>query len=843
MNDRIRPELRSLLGELRGKIRRYVLVEGTALILVVLGLLFWISFGIDHAWFQLSRLELPVWFRAMFDVAVIGAVIILLFSWVLFRLFQSFRAKALALVLERRFPELNDRLVTAVELAEGNADTDNALTQAMLNRTVDDVVDASKKLNVGSVFDKRPLRRAVMLATLLVVSIGGLAAANQSALSTWADSFFGLNDEYWDRVNDLEIKIIAQPGDVVRDFRNKRYKHPRGADVTILIEAKDGSVVPDRVQVKYRLESGRGGGTVVCSKIGDRQFKHSVAGLLENLEFNVYGGDFVTRSVYTIEVVDPPRLDKIELACNYPDYMGITNPESTEENPLRDLVRVRGTQVAIPNETEFLLQAESNKQLTAVTVQFDNSELNFSRTKSGVEARLIVRTEDGKLISENALTHEEVNTWLSDGDKKLSIPFVISTQDSQAAKTRIEGLTTRCGKPFVIPPDTQIRIYMQDIDGILTAEPSRMLINGIPDMPPQIESSLRGIGSSITRRASIPLIGSIVDDFGLENVRFSYQVSDDPEWKDLELEVKVEDNHPDEGFLKEFRLEQSRTITITNENDDDEARSKYARFEVTPLDLSIGQQLILSIVATDRDDLNGPHETRSERYTFKVVSKEELLSVLYQRELNLRRQFEQILEETQGIQQDLIRHSIRVDERKSLIASGASDDETKAKLAMINTSVRASAERSLHGIRKNRHECESIEIAFRDIREELVNNALHTPQTLSRLDDKIVAPLKRINEQDYPVADKAVGLFRQANIDGTGAATPINDAIETLELMIKRMESVLAEMQKLETFQEALEQLKAIIKKQEELRERLKKEQKKKLIEGLGDDLLKASGQ
>jgi hypothetical protein len=838
MNKRIRPELRALLAELRGKIRRYVILEGSALILVVLGLLFWLSFGIDHAWFQLSRLELPVWFRASFDVAVIGAAIVLLFSWVLFRLFQSFRAKALALVLEKRFPELNDRLVTAVELAEANADNENALTQAMLNRTVDDVVNASKKIEVSNVFDKKPLRRAVVLATLLVVSIGGLAAANQSAFSTWANSFLNLNDEYWNRENDLVIRIIAQPGDIERDFRDKKYKHPRGADVTILIEAKDGSVVPDRVQLKYRLESGRGGGTVVCSKIGDRRFKHSVAGLLENLEFNVYGGDFVTRQTYTIEVVDPPRLESIELACNYPSYMGIDNVDSTDESadqkPQRENVAVRGTQVAIPNETEFLLQAVSNKQLTDVTVQFDNSELKFNRSSDGVKAKLVVRTEDGQVVSENELTHDGINNWLTEDDKKISIPFVISTQESEASKTRIEELTTECGKPFVIPPDTQVRIYMEDIDEILTAEPSRMLINGIPDSPPTIETSLRGIGNSITRRASIPLIGTIADDFGLENVRFSYQVNYDPEWKDLDLEVKVEDNHPKGDFLKEFRLEQSKTATITNENDDDDARSKYARFEVTPLDLSIGQTLILSIVATDRDDLNGPHETRSERYTFKVVSKEELLSVLYQRELNLRRQFEQILDETRGVQQDLIRHSIRVDERKTLVSGGNSDADTKEKIAGISTSVSACAERSLHAVRKNKLECASIELAFRDIREELVNNALHTPQTLSRLDDKIVKPLERINKQDYPNVDRSIGLFRQSNIDKNDPSSSITNAVDTLESMIKRMETVLAEMQKLETFQEALEQLKAIITKQEELRERLRKEQKKRLVRDLG---------
>ena len=119
MSDKRAPaaELDAVLSQLRGQIRRYVFIEGCALIAVVLGGLFWLSLAVDHAWFQVSRLELPYWFRAAFDVIVAGLLGFLLISWIGLRVLRSFRAKALALVLERRFPELNDRLVTAVELS------------------------------------------------------------------------------------------------------------------------------------------------------------------------------------------------------------------------------------------------------------------------------------------------------------------------------------------------------------------------------------------------------------------------------------------------------------------------------------------------------------------------------------------------------------------------------------------------------------------------------------------------------------------------------------------------------------------------------------------------------
>ena len=71
---------------------------------------------------------------------------------------------------------------------------------------------------------------------------------------------------------------------------------------------------------------------------------------------------------------------------------------------------------------------------------------------------------------------------------------------------------------------------------------------------------------------------------------------------------------------------------------------QVAWFRVLPLDLKEGQRLVLTVTATDTDDLNGPHTTRGDPpNTFTIVSAEELQFTLYQKELNLRRRFEQVI--------------------------------------------------------------------------------------------------------------------------------------------------------------------------------------------------------
>ena len=154
------PEVEACLNGLKVRIRKYVMWEGLALSVVVVGLFFWVSLGFDYAVFSLRHLEPPRWLRVGMDLIVLSALAAVVLLLVVFRVFRSFRAKSLALLLEKRFPELGDRLVTAIELSE-QPESRTALTSAMLQQTVFDATAALKNLDLGSVFDRKPLRRAI----------------------------------------------------------------------------------------------------------------------------------------------------------------------------------------------------------------------------------------------------------------------------------------------------------------------------------------------------------------------------------------------------------------------------------------------------------------------------------------------------------------------------------------------------------------------------------------------------------------------------------------------------------------------------------------------------------
>ena len=832
LETRIRPEIESVLRTLRRKIRWYVVLEGTALVVCLLCVLFWISLGLDWAYFRLSHLELPRWFRALFVVGTVCLFAATFLAWVALRSLRSMRTKALALVLERRFPELDDRLITAVELSESTSGRESPLTAAMLSRTVEDVARVSRKLDVGSVFEKRPLRRAVIVAAVLIASILGFAFVNQEAMARWQRGYLGLADEYWNRETVLDVKIVVQPGDRIRQFRDGEYKHPRGGDLTLLVEVPEGTrpdgrewKVPERVQLAYTLDGGRGSGTLYLSRFGDRQFRHSMAGLMDGMTFRVHGGDYTNRRPYRVTVVDPPRIDQVLLDCNYPQYTGLNGRGQNDR-------RVQGTQISLPLETAFLMRATGNKPLVNVRLEYGPVELTFgdfepsaraaTREPSGHDANsdrpprtwkatLRVKHEDrpDEVIP---LADAAAQKFFSPDRRTFHVPFVMTSRDPGETYLAESARGDGFGRPLVLPPDTLIRIYLEDSDEILSADPTRLTINGIVDQPPTVETRLTGIGSSVTRKASIPIKGLITDDYGLAGARFEYRVGEAEELQPRSF------RHQPEGTPREFKLQQS-------------ADEEVERFDVLPLDLAEGQTLTLTVFAQDGDNLNGPHESRGERYTFKIVSQEELLSILYSKEINLRQRFEQIIKEVEDTRADLILHGTKVEQIKEMKAAGGDLQE----IEQLQTAVQVSAERALHQVRKNTSETAVVEQGFADILEELVNNAVHTRQMVDRIDGLIVKPLHGIVTVDFPSVDGAIGVFKLANEKGNDPTSAIDESVEQINVMLEHMQKVLAEMEDLAKFHEAISKLKAIIEDSQQLKQQTEDERKRSIINKVRD--------
>ncbi|MEM9701211.1 MAG: hypothetical protein AAF907_02055, partial [Planctomycetota bacterium] len=119
---------------------------------------------------------------------------------------------------------------------------------------------------------------------------------------------------------------------------------------------------------------------------------------------------------------------------------------------------------------------------------------------------------------------------------------------------------------------------------------------------------------------------------------------------------------------------------------------------------------------------------------------------------------------------------------------------------------------------------------------ELVNNAVQTSSSVSRLEELILQPLAEISDELFPEADRAAGALRAAAENGASPdelVAAASRASEATDRLAAAMEAVMQEMKDLAEYHEAVRDLQLMVQRQEELLNRTKEEQKNLLIEGL----------
>jgi hypothetical protein len=226
--------VRHPLQKLRGYIRTYVTLEGLSIFLLYLVLWFWIGLLLDYGVFKLFAYD---WVQEMprmvgddsFRVVRVTMLVVLLSGLlavvavkVILRLLREFRESALALVLERRFPEqLGDRLITAVEMADPRLAEKYGHSQEMLDQTIRDAADRVDRVPVTEVFNwKRLARYGLALAGLTfgLVLLAGTAYCfladedvekfayrSRDVAGIWAERNLLLKDTLWPRSAHLEV--------------------------------------------------------------------------------------------------------------------------------------------------------------------------------------------------------------------------------------------------------------------------------------------------------------------------------------------------------------------------------------------------------------------------------------------------------------------------------------------------------------------------------------------------------------------------------------------------------------------------------------------------------------
>ena len=104
----VAPEVASLLGRIKQRIRTLVVLEGLAVALIWLVVMFWIALALDYLPVRFGLDELSRTARIVLLVVTGAAAAWLIWHFILKRVFASLKDTSIALLIERKYPEFNE---------------------------------------------------------------------------------------------------------------------------------------------------------------------------------------------------------------------------------------------------------------------------------------------------------------------------------------------------------------------------------------------------------------------------------------------------------------------------------------------------------------------------------------------------------------------------------------------------------------------------------------------------------------------------------------------------------------------------------------------------------------
>ena len=572
----------------------------------------------------------------------------------------------------------------------------------------------------------------------------------------------------------------------VEGFGDGHAKVARGGPFTVVVTAATSHEVPTTVQVTYRATDG-----------SRRRRYMTQEGQAER------GRDEFQRFSFTFEQVDESiRFD-------------VVGGDDRVRNLHLDVVEVPTIDVAqTVLDCEFPPYTGRVSRQLPVTgvVQLPRGTrvtVRATATKPLVEAQVTGIGPAGTAATETPQN--------SSADPNLAAAAEAVSAPSQSIAPAADNPRRLVFDAGVLDTNQTVTVTLRDTDGIESREPWRLVLAAVPDEAPKLTVRLRGIGPAITPQARLPLAGDIHDDYALDRVWWAYGIE-----ADKLIERDAAKPAPGQGDMAV----------------DDALDAKE-------LGLEAGQTFLVEVRARDNCALpGGPNVGTSDRYSLEVVTPDRLRAMLEARELNLRRRYEQLIEEVTDTRDALARFELVSEPAagSSAPAEGPGGDEStdKAPDGVKPADEQLSAnklrvERSLQNSRKNADETLSVATSFDDLHDELVNNRIDTPELKSRLKEGIADPLRGVATVQFPLLDERLTALQAALGDATAAPPALLAAQQQLDVILVEMQQVLGKMMEIETFNEVVDQLRGIIEAQQKLNERTKDARRRKVRDLLED--------
>jgi hypothetical protein len=383
------------LSQLRGHIRLMFLSWGLAKLLIwAAGLTLWLYYT-DRI------LKLPGGMRLGFLVLAIVILIVIAIRNLVYPLSRTLSDEDLALLVEREYPLLNDRLITSLQLLKTQERYKDTASADMMKAVVSESFDIAGKLQFNEAVRSRRLMYMVGGSVLAMLIVFGHAWLDRDDLSIWVRRALGAGPQ-WPTDTQLEVMILSRdqlsqyptteelnvnftfnPDASLPEMgANGVYEVAAGSDLRIV--ARPSGEVPEKAEVRivtWQLDPQSERYVQVGSAVtrpmeraalssGEGEqvyFSYNKLSVINPVEqITIRAGD-ATAGPYTVRVIPAPEItSNIELSYTYPEYLVKDNLTTTEPA----IEGVAGTQVEFRFATSKPLRLEGPES-SALMIDFN----------------------------------------------------------------------------------------------------------------------------------------------------------------------------------------------------------------------------------------------------------------------------------------------------------------------------------------------------------------------------------------------------------------------------------------------------------------------------------------
>ena len=408
-----------------------------------------------------------------------GVTCYLLYKYLIQPLRASLTLRDVALNVERNHPNLEDRLVSAIEF--GNRESTDPIEAHMLQRLLEDTTERTQGIDFKATIDHSRTRKHVGIAALVVVGCCVLSLLFPKEIHTGLLRVLAP----WEKTDPiLTTKLAIEPG-------NARILRGKSLPIHVTVTGKSADKVVLTYENTHQQDTSTSEVETTEQQINmlqnpndKRGFAYEIFNIDADMEYYVVANEIISER-YTVEVFDMPRVTEISVAYTYPDYTGLKPVVQTGTG---DIQAVIGTQ----------------------------AELKLVTNKAIQTATFFLRDNEGRLYFTEASTETQ---------EPGATPMTIS--DGNTLTTAIDVIE-----------NGRYTIELLCIDGFNNEIPIEYTVRAVPDAVPEVVIKEPGRDIKTTKLGEVEIVAEATDDYGIAELKLRYRVGAD-ELKEFTLSSSV----------------------------------------------------------------------------------------------------------------------------------------------------------------------------------------------------------------------------------------------------------------------------------------------------------------